>query len=94
MHYVYDGSVERDGRKVEKFLLRPKFKIEPDPKAQVVVTVKAFESEGTAYFDNASGRLVEVISTQRLEVEAESMGKTFSQKTETTNGFKLLKAGK
>lgn len=94
MHYVYDGSVERDGRKVEKFLLRPKFKIEPDPKAQIAITIKAFESEGTAYFDNATGRLVEVASTQRLEVEAESMGKTYSQKTETTNGFKLLKSGK
>ena len=67
------GTVERDGRKVEKFLLRPKFKIETDPKATVVVTIKAYESEGTAYFDNVSGRLVEVISTQRLEVEAESI---------------------
>jgi hypothetical protein len=94
VHFTYDGSVERDGRRVEKFSVKPKLKIETDPTGDIVFTVKLYESSGVVYFDNVAGRLVEATNTLRIEVDAEVMGKTFSQKTETTNSFKLVKASR
>jgi hypothetical protein len=89
--YVYDGVVDRDGGKAEKFLVKPKLKIETDPKAKPPLTIKTFESEGTAYFDNAAGKLLEVSTSQRIEVQVEVEGTVFSQKTEVSNSLKLAK---
>jgi hypothetical protein len=94
MEYVYEGTVTRDGRNVEKFLVRPKLKIETDPKSPVKLTVKEYASEGSAYFDNAAGRLVEVTTTHRIEVQAKVEDMVFTQKTELSNSLKLIKAGK
>jgi hypothetical protein len=90
--HTYDGTVERDGRKVEKIVLTPKLKVEIDPKAPVAL--KNQEAEGAAYFDNASGRLVEVATSQQFEVQAEVKGSTFMQRIEVSNALKLLKAAK
>jgi hypothetical protein len=92
--FTYEGSVERDGRRLEKFTVKPKLKIETDPNADVVYTVKLYESVGVAYFDNVAGRLVEATNTLRVEVDAEVNAKAFSQKTETTSSFKLVKASR
>jgi len=94
VQFTYDGSVERDGRRVEKFSVKPKLKIETDPTGDVVFTVKLYESSGVVYFDNVAGRLVEATNTLRIEVEAVALNKNFSQKTETTSSFKLVKASR
>jgi hypothetical protein len=94
MEYTFEGDVNRGGRTLSKFLARPKLKIEPDEKAKVKITIKSHETEGESYFDNAAGRVVEVITMQRIEVQADVEGKTISQRTEVTNSFKLVKAGK
>jgi hypothetical protein len=94
VQFSYEGGVQRDGRRLEKFLVKPKLKIETDPAGDVVFTVKLYESSGVVYFDNAAGRLVELTNTLRIEVDAEAMGKKFSQKTETTSSFKMVKASR
>jgi hypothetical protein len=88
---IYKGKVARGNQTLDVFEIQPKLKIEPDPKAKVAVTVKRYDNEGTAYFDNDAGRLVESTTTQNIEVQTEVMGKTLTQKSEGTNSLKLVK---
>jgi len=92
LEYAWDGRVERDGAKVDMFFVKPKLKIETDPKAKPPVTIKMYETEGQALFDNGAGRLVEMTITQRIEAQAEVDGMTASDRRELTNSFKLVGA--
>ncbi len=91
MEMIYRGKIAHGDLMLDLFEIAPKLKIEPDPKAKPPITIKKYETEGTAYFDNDAGRLVESSMTQNIEVQTEVMGKTFLQKTEITNTLKLVK---
>src|SRR5262249_52966644 len=41
--FSFDGSTEQDGRTLEKILLKPMAKIEPDPKAPFAIKIKSQE---------------------------------------------------
>jgi hypothetical protein len=81
--FTYEGPAERGGVTVDKFVVKPKLKIEPDPKSKVAL--KALDSAATIYFDPAAGQLVEVSSTQVMEMAGEQDGKKGSQRNESIN---------
>jgi hypothetical protein len=91
MEYIYEGPAQRGGRMLEKFVMKPQLKITPDPKAPVPLTIKRYDADGSAYVDNVQGRLMEMTSATHVEVQAEVMGKKFTQKTDVENSLKRVK---
>lgn len=87
--YTYGGPIEKDGRTLEKITLKPKATIEPDPNAPIAMKLKSQDGTGTALFDNKAGRLLEVVQNQTMEMEAEVMGMTFSQRMVQTVTMRL-----
>jgi hypothetical protein len=94
LEYVCEGPAMHEGTKVEKFLLKPRLKIDLDANLPATVTIKKHDGEGAAYFDATAGRLVEVTSTTRIDAEAMVKGVLFTQQTEGTNSLKLVKVSK
>lgn len=90
--YTYDGTTDKDGRTLQKITLKPKATIEPSPDAKFAMKLKAHEGKGTALFDNAAGRLLEVTNQQTMEMEIDVMGMTFNQRMVQTTTMRL--AGK
>jgi hypothetical protein len=91
MVYSYAGKAQYAGRTLDKFEIKPKLKIETDPKAPVPITIKTFEHDGAVYFDSDGGRLVESVSLEITEVQADVKGKILSRKTEMSTTLKLVK---
>jgi len=73
--YTYEGEIEKNGRKLEKFSVKPELKIEPDPNAPIQMKMKGGSSKGVALFDNKVGRIAESTTegTMRMEIEAGGM---------------------
>lgn len=77
--YVYEGPAERGGRKVEKVSMKQT--MTQDPKAAPAGVKVTFDGgEGTAYFDRAAGRLLEMTVTQSLQTEAKVKDRTVTKK--------------
>jgi hypothetical protein len=91
MEYIYEGPIQREGRTLERIVMKPRLKITPDPKAQFPVTIKRYDADGSAAIDNVQGRLMEMVSSTRVEVQTEVMGKMFTQKTDVDNALKRVK---
>src|SRR5262249_40592935 len=68
---TYQGSAKRDGKDLERIALKMTFTIDSE-----IVKIKSQEAEGSAYFDNAAGRIVESVMTQNQEMEANIKGQT------------------
>jgi hypothetical protein len=77
--YTYEGTEEKDGRKLEKLVFTPEIKLEPDADAPLKINFKNVESKGRALFDNRTGRPVEVASEATMEVTVEVNGMTITQ---------------
>ncbi|HEX5273346.1 MAG TPA: hypothetical protein VFW33_22775, partial [Gemmataceae bacterium] len=58
------------------------------PESRVNGYVDFKGGEGTAYFDRAAGRIVEVSTSQRLEVGQTAGGKTTTKKATVTGTMK------
>lgn len=86
--YTYEGTVNHGGRMLAKFVVKPQVKVEPDPKAKIVL--KSMDSEGTFYFDPMAGQLVEMSTSQTLDLAGEAQGKKITQRNESTNVLKLV----
>jgi hypothetical protein len=89
--FVYEGEVERDGRKLHEISLKPKATLEPSPDAKIQVKMKSMESKGKCLFDNALGRAVEIGSDATLEMVIEVGGKTITQNIVQTTTLRLKK---
>ncbi len=87
--YTYAGAIDKDGRTLQKITLKPKATIEPNPNAQFTMKLKALEGSGTALFDNAAGRLLEVTNQQTMDMEIEIMGMTINQRIAQTTTMRL-----
>jgi hypothetical protein len=84
--YTYQGQ---DDKKLEKFDVNSEHAVEPAPEALFEVKLKAQESKGTIYFDNAVGRVTELQAKQKLSMELNIMGNVIEQDQETTVTVKL-----
>lgn len=89
IEYTYGGSIDKDGRTLEKIELKPRATLEPDPKSPIAMKLKTQDGKGVALFDNSQGRLLEVTTQQTMEMEAEINGMTFNQKMVQTMTMKL-----
>lgn len=77
--YTYEGSVERDGRRLEEIALKPETKLEPKADAPLQIKMKAGESKGKILFDNRLGRLIEQTTEATMEMSVEVGGMTINQ---------------
>jgi hypothetical protein len=86
--YVSEGPAERAGRKVEKVSIKQT--MTQDPKAAPAGVKATFDGgEGTAYFDRAAGRLLEMTVTQGLQTEAKVEDRTLTKKLKIVVTTKL-----
>jgi hypothetical protein len=92
--YTYEGPVTKDGRQLEQVSLKPSVKMDADPNAQVAMKLKGQDAKGTAYFDNAAGRLVELNMTQNMDMEISAGGQNINQKVLQTVTMKLMDKAK
>jgi hypothetical protein len=68
--FTYMGQVEKGGKTLIKLAVnRPEMKIEPGENADPEVKIKQGNSEGCALFDNELGRVVQVTTDTRMQVE-------------------------
>ncbi len=87
--YTYEGSTEKDGRRLEQVAMKPAMAIEADPNAPITIKMKESVGKGSAYFDNASGRLVEMSMTQNMEMDIAAGGQNISQRMNQVVTLKL-----
>jgi Family of unknown function (DUF6263) len=87
-----EGTGTRDGLKIEQFAIKPKITLEPDANSPATVTLNSQDTKGTAYFDPAAGRLVEMNITQKMDMDVAVMGQNIKEKIEQKVTYKL--AGK
>jgi hypothetical protein len=88
--YTYQGN--KDG--LENISLKPIIDIKPKDKSPIPLKVKSADGKGTALFDNQAGQLREMNMTQVIEMEAEVMGQTISQKMTIETKMKQGKSKK
>jgi hypothetical protein len=87
---TYEGPVKRDGKELERVAIQPKLTLEADPGSPAKVTLKSQDAKGSAYFDNAAGRLMATNMSQNLEIVTSFMGQESSQKLKQTMSMKLV----
>ncbi len=86
---TYEGPATEGGRTLAKISVRPVVTLEPDPKAPITVKMKGIDSKGTAWFDNAAGRLVEMKLTENMQMAVSVGGMEFIQNVRGTTIMKL-----
>lgn len=91
IQFTYEDSVEKDGLKLDKIALKPNITIEGAPDAPFQLKFKGQEGKGYVYFDNAAGRMVEVNSSQTMEMTVEANNMNILQKIEQNTTMKLRK---
>ena len=90
MKFTYDGSIEKNGKRLEKVAIQPEFKIEGDPASPLKIEIKSLKLKGHGYFDNQAGRLVEITNGGTMEMEIGANGMTLTQHI-TQNSVMRLK---
>ncbi|MFO0864987.1 MAG: DUF6263 family protein [Gemmataceae bacterium] len=89
INYTYDGPGEAAGQKVEKISLTPSASIIADPNSPFVLKINRQKGTGTALFDNAAGRFVELSMSQEMDMVVEIMDMTVSQNLVQTVSVRL-----
>lgn len=89
VNYTYDGPITRAGKTLEAISLKPSTKIELDECAQLKIKVGKEEASGKAYFDKASGRLVEVLNKTKMNLDIEVGCMSTTQTIEQSMSVKL-----
>src|SRR5271165_6100903 len=74
IHYTYEGTVEKDGKTLQKITLKPNISLVADPKAPFKVDFKSQDGKGEVYFDNATGKLVEMDSQTNMNMTIQAGG--------------------
>jgi hypothetical protein len=85
-----EGPVKRDGKELERISQKPKISLSFSPDLPIKVNLKSQDNKGTAYFDNAAGRLVETNMVQKLEMAVSAGGMEIAQKMNQTATLKLV----
>ena len=85
-----DAPVKRDGKELQRVSMKPKITLESKENSPAKIELKKQDNNGTAYFDNSAGRLVETNMVQKLEMAISVMGMELGQKMDQTVTLKLV----
>jgi hypothetical protein len=88
--YAYEGTVQKDGVMLEKISIKPDIKIEPMPNSPIK-EIKEAKGSGQILFDNKSGRLIESVVNQYVQMEAVFGGINGQQTSDQTTTLRLKK---
>ncbi|MFM9118532.1 MAG: DUF6263 family protein [Planctomycetota bacterium] len=88
--YTYQGPEARDNVMLEKITTKSEMTIEPAANQDVKVKVKDTDIQGTIYFDNVAGRIVDSTQTQKITMEIAVMGQNLESKQTQTLKYKVL----
>jgi hypothetical protein len=86
--HTYEGQETRDGKALEKISIELNQSVDSTG-APTTIKIKTQDSRGTAWFDNAAGRLVETSLTQDVVQEVSAKNQTITQTLKTKVGMKL-----
>ncbi|MCS7046922.1 MAG: hypothetical protein NZO58_11245, partial [Gemmataceae bacterium] len=75
---------------LERIDLKPSFTLENKANAPVTITVKSQDGKGTAWFDNAAGRLREMVNHTVTELERDQMGLIIPLRSVQTTTVRLI----
>jgi hypothetical protein len=93
--FTYDGAVRRrGGQPLEKIIIRPKISLQSDPNAEGKFAMKLRESPGTLYFDNRSGRVVEMQIPIDMDIDVNADGMQLKMRIDLKVTMKLQKGSK
>lgn len=88
--YTYQGSETRDNVMLEKITTKSEMTIEAGENQDVKVKVKDSDIQGTVYFDNRAGQIVDATQTQKMTMEIAVMGQNLESKQTQTVKYKLI----
>ncbi|MFM9069593.1 MAG: DUF6263 family protein [Planctomycetota bacterium] len=88
--YTYQGPEARDNVMLEKITTKSEMTIEPAANQDVKVKVKDTDIQGTIYFYNVAGRIVDSTQTQKITMEIAVMGQNLESKQTQTLKYKVL----
>jgi hypothetical protein len=91
IQFTYQGTEEKDGKKLEKIAAKPDIKIEPAPDTPFQMKVTAQDGKGTVYFDNEAGRIIEVTMDQDMEMSIDANNMNMKQQLKQNTSMKLKK---
>jgi hypothetical protein len=93
--YTYQGPETRNNMKLERIDSKSQVSIEPgEGAANISLKIKSADVQGTIYFDNAAGRMIEASQTQKMLMEVSAMGQMFDSTQDQTMTMKLVQGTK
>jgi hypothetical protein len=88
--YTYEGAAKHGDKMLEKISVQPEISTRSNPdRTFVSFTLKNQETSGTAWFDQAAGRVVEVSLSENTEIDTGGGGQTIKRKAKGTIEMKL-----
>jgi Family of unknown function (DUF6263) len=84
------GTEQRGGKSLHKIGVKPRMTLEADPNAQIQMTVKSQDANGTIYFDSRAGRIAESTMKQKMEMDLSANGQAIAQTLDQTMTMKLV----
>ena len=96
-NYSYEGAETKDGKELDRIKLVTKVDIQLNPANDLEMKIQGQDGQGTIFFDNTRGRIVESSVSEKLEMifklKAAGQEQEMSQNNETSTTMKLVKAG-
>jgi hypothetical protein len=87
--YTAEGESAHGGVKLEKIVNKPTIAMSVAPGSEEKLTLNKQEASATAWFNRATGRLVEAEYTQKVELDMTANGETTTIKGAVTTTLKL-----
>jgi hypothetical protein len=91
--YTYEGTIDKNGKTLDKIGIIPEFKIEANPDTGIEIKVKESKGKGYTLFDNANGRVIESTNEMTMQMELEIQGMTINQNVTQTTTMRLKGKG-
>jgi hypothetical protein len=91
LRLTYEGTVEKDGKKLEKIAVKPNVTLEPAANAKVQMKLNNQDGKGYVYFDNDAGRMAEVTMHQVMDMAMEAANQAINMKMDQNLMMKLAK---
>ena len=85
--YTYEGTEKKDGTRKDRH--EPNINIEPDGKSPI--KVESAKGSGTILFNNTTGRMVETVVNQKMQMQLGAGGLNFDQNIDQTITIRLQK---
>jgi hypothetical protein len=91
MRCTYEGTVEIDGKKLEKIAIKPNITLEPAPNAKLQMKLANLQGKGYVYIDNEAGRMAEMTLNQIMETAMQAANTDITMKMDENTTMKLAK---